>query len=384
MKTGGKKYLYEIVYSTLKQEIMDSVYPYDVFLPSEKDISTRFEVDRATVRKALAFLVEDGIVEKRAGAGTKVIYRGERTTPACLSNGRLIGFFIIEHGSSSKKITQPFYSDLFYQIENECKKYDANVIYSTIYNEAEYLNIISQRRFDGIIFASKTEDSYIQHAENAGIKVAQMLGYSSSGLTVCYDNVAAGTLAVNHLIEKGHKKIALITGPKDYQSSKDRFMGALSSMILHNIPLHSDYVLEGNWEYDSGYDCASKLLAMGEERPTAIYAFNDMMALGVIDAITNAGLSIPKDISIISNDNMNEIRRREQRLTTTDANVEKISEIALDYFFNSRLTNLQGIKIVVPVALVEGDTVSDLNQNKRYLKNQVASKSSYIINVNPT
>jgi len=362
MQTSGKKYLYEIVYSTLKNEILDGVYPFGEFLPSEREISIRFGVDRATARKALALLVNDGLVEKRAGAGTKVVYRSDAPVTENSSGSRnLIGFFIIEEGSVSKKITQPFYSDLFYQIECECKKFDANVIYSTLQSENDYLNIISQHHFSGVIFASKTDDSYIKYAENAGIKVAQIMGYTSCGLTICYDNIAAGMLAVNHLVEKGHRKISFITGPKDYLSSRDRFVGALGALYHHKIALPPEYVLEGNWEYESGYENAKKLIALNKKRPTAIYVFNDMMALGAIDAIIEAGLSIPKDISIISNDNMTVVRRREQKLTTTDANVEMIAKITLDYFFNSKLENLHGIKMVVPVTLVEGDTVADLN-----------------------
>ncbi|WRS27863.1 GntR family transcriptional regulator [Oscillospiraceae bacterium MB08-C2-2] len=363
MQTDAKRYLYEIVYTTLKEEILEGIYPFDVFLPPERDISVRFSVDRATARKSLALLVKDGLVEKRAGAGTKVVYRKD-LPPSESSCGDLIGFFIIEEGSVSKKITQPFYSDLFFQVEKECRKFDANIIYSTLYNENDYLSILSQHHFTGIIFASKTDKFYIEAAENLGIKVAQIPGYSSRGLSVCYDNVAAGTHAVNHLIAKGHTKISLITGPRDYQTSRDRLAGALAALFQHGLCVPEEYVLEGDWEYESGYSIANTLLGMGHERPTSIYVFNDMMALGVIDAINEAGLNIPEDISIIGSDNMSDIRRREQKLTTTDGNVDMIAQIVLDYFFNSNLESMKGIKIIVPAALVEGDTVRDLYQTR--------------------
>ncbi|WRS27945.1 GntR family transcriptional regulator [Oscillospiraceae bacterium MB08-C2-2] len=359
METRGKKYLYEIVYSALKKEIMEEVFPYDVFLPSEKEISARFDVDRATVRKALDFLVSDGFVEKRAGAGTKVIYRKNHQLPS--HDSKMIGFFIVEEEEISKKITQLFYSDLFYQVENQCKKYSASMLYSTVRSEEELASILSQQQFHGIIFASKTKQSYLTRAEESGVRIAQIQSYHNNGLSICYDSAGAGSLAVEYLIGKGHRHMAFITGPDDFQSSRDRLSGILSAFFQHDLTLKKACIFPGNWDFDSGYDCTKKLLETLSPLPTAIYAFNDMMALGAVRAIRDSGLKIPEDISIMSSDNIRDLQTMEQRLTTINVNITSLAEVAVGYFFNYNMNPPYGTKIIVPVELVEGDTVLDRN-----------------------
>ena len=361
MQLNGRKYLYDVVYQTLKEEILNDIYSYGVILPSEREISLRFEVDRTTVRKALEFLVNDGLVEKRAGVGTKVIYNPNGRA-SLLPNGddHLVGFFIVEDNAANKKISQPFYSDLFYQVEDQCKNFSANLIYSTIKNEGDLVNMITKRRFSGIIFASRAEESYVRITEEHGIKVAQILGYNNKGLTICYDSVSAGLLAIDYLAKKGHRDIALITGPEDFRSSKDRLAGVMLALFEHDIPIAKSHIFTGNWEFESGYQSAMKILAF-PQRPTAIYSFNDMMALGAMQAITDSGLHIPQDISIISSDNMSILRSNEQALTTTNVNIGALAKIAVDYFFNGGSHYMDGIKITVPVAFLEGDTVRSLN-----------------------
>ena len=361
MQTQGRQYLYKVVYTTLKSEILDEVYPCGIILPSEREISIRFSVDRTTVRKALEFLVADGLVEKRAGVGTCVIHKQSNQTPVNLGNDKLVGFFVVENSTVNKKIAQPFYADLFYHVEDQCKKHSANVIYSTVKSVDDVIGMISNRSFSGIIFASKTDGDYIKTTEDNGIKVAQILGYSDYGLTIRYDSSAAGKIAIDYLVEKGHQNIALITGPNDFRTTSDRMMGVLLAMHNHGLSLRKNQVFEGNWEYESGYDCTRQVLAL-KDRPTAIYCFNDMMAIGAMQAIADHGLKIPYDISLIGTDNMSKIRSDRYHLTTIDTNIATLAEVAIDYFFNSDFHYISATKIIIPVTFVEGNTVRDLRE----------------------
>ena len=359
MSAQGRQYLYKVVYTTLKSEILDDIYSYGIILPSEREISIRFDVDRTTVRKALELLVADGLVEKRAGVGTYVVYKPNSQVLAPLDNGKLVGFFVVENGTSNKKIVQPFYSDLFYHVEDQCKRYSANVIYSTIKNIDDLVSMVSNRAFSGIIFASKTNDDYIRVAEKYGIKVAQILGYSDFGLTIRYDSSSIGKIVIDYLVEKGHQNIALITGPNDFRSTSDRMMGILLAAYNHGLALKKNQIFEGNWEYESGYDCTRQILAL-KDSPTAIYAFNDMMALGAMQAIADHGLEVPKDISLVGSDNMSKIHSNRYRLTTVNTNIATLAEVAIDYFFTADIQYNNGTKIIIPVTFVEGNTVRDL------------------------
>jgi DNA-binding LacI/PurR family transcriptional regulator len=358
MEKKGRQYLYKIVYDTLKKEILEEAYNYGALLPSEREISIRFDVDRITVRKALEMLVSDKLVEKRAGVGTTVIYELDKEVKV-EPNSTLIGFFIVEDATVDKKIAQPFYSDLFYHVENQCKEHNANLIYSTIRGTEDLISMISSRNFSGIVFASKVDEMYIKIAEDSGIKVAQILGYCNRGLTIRYDSAAAGKIAIDYLVEKGHKNIAFITGPGDFGVSSDRVMGVLSAMFTHELDVKKDQFCEGNWEYEGGYNCAQRILAMKKDF-SAIYSFNDMMAIGAIQAINDAGIRVPDDISVIGNDNMSNIRPYGQLLTTIDSNIELLAHEATNYFFSKNVDYPCGTKIIIPVTFIEGDTVKKL------------------------
>lgn len=364
MRTQGRHYLYKVVYDTLKNEILDNFYPHGIILPSEREISIRFDVDRTTVRKALEMLVTEGLVEKRAGVGTYVIYKQNGDSPASIIDDKLIGFFIVENSTSNKKIAQPFYSDLFYHVEDQCKKHAANVIYSTIKSKDDLHAMIANRGFSGIIFASKTEGDYVKIAEDCGIKVAQVLGYNDDrGLTIRYDSSAAGEIAINYLIKRGHQNIAIITGPGDFSTTTDRMMGVLFAMYKQGLNLRKNLIFEGNWEYESGYNYTRQIIGM-KNRPTAIYCFNDMMAIGAMQAIKDSGLNVPGDISLVGSDNMSIIHSNGQLLTTTDTNIPTLASIAIDYFFNNEAHYISGTKIIIPVTFIEGETVRDLRNQE--------------------
>jgi DNA-binding LacI/PurR family transcriptional regulator len=118
---------------------------------------------------------------------------------------------------------------------------------------------------------------------------------------VVLDDRYGARLAVEHLIKQGHHRIALINGPHDWNSSIERLAGYQDMLAHYEIPFDPSLVEEGTWEVQSSYPAIKKYLAM-QDRPTAIFAANDLMALGAIYAIHDAGLNVPKDIAIVGCD----------------------------------------------------------------------------------
>ena len=115
MEISGRKYLYDVVYGALRQEILEGKIECGMLLPSEREISLRFNVERATVRKALQLLVDDKLVEKKPGVGTKVTFKKRvETLSTSTEHKRVIGFFMSDDSQSGLSITQPFYAELFY------------------------------------------------------------------------------------------------------------------------------------------------------------------------------------------------------------------------------------------------------------------------------
>ena len=108
-------------------------------------------------------------------------------------------------------------------------------------------------------------------------------------------------LAARHLAQLGHKKIAHIHGPELFKSTHERRAGFKKGLKEFGLDLDPRLTLEGAYTFDSGVECATSLLH-GPDRPTAIFAGNDEMAVGVYFAARKAGLSIPQDLSVVGFD----------------------------------------------------------------------------------
>jgi LacI family transcriptional regulator len=107
--------------------------------------------------------------------------------------------------------------------------------------------------------------------------------------------------AVDHLVELGHRKIALIEGPQGFRSALERREGFLTAMHAHGLTVPPEWHVQGNYRFDSGMAAATQLLSAAD-RPTAIFASNDEMAAGAFHVARQRDLKVPEDLSIIGFD----------------------------------------------------------------------------------
>jgi LacI family transcriptional regulator len=121
--------------------------------------------------------------------------------------------------------------------------------------------------------------------------------------TVGSNNWSGGQLAAGHLLELGHRRIALIAGPRDVLCSRARVAGFQFAHSEAGIPVDPDLVCYGNFYVDAGFQHGTELLSR-PDRPTAIFAGSDMQAMGVLRAARSLGLDVPRDVSIVGYDNL--------------------------------------------------------------------------------
>jgi LacI family transcriptional regulator len=127
--------------------------------------------------------------------------------------------------------------------------------------------------------------------------------------------IAGGQSAARHLIEHGHRRIATITGEPWMQAAQDRLKGYRRALATADIPFDPELVIEGDWSASAGYAATVKLLAL-KDRPTAIFCQNDRTAIGCYEALKEAGLHIPEDISVVGYDDEEIARHLFPPLTT--------------------------------------------------------------------
>ncbi|WP_303013436.1 substrate-binding domain-containing protein, partial [Rodentibacter pneumotropicus] len=146
------------------------------------------------------------------------------------------------------------------------------------------------------------------------------------------NSFTGGYLATKHLLDCGHKKIGIIAGELSKTTARTRYEGFEKAMAEANLEINKDWVMEGHFEPEDGYECMNKILAQAD-LPTAVFCCNDVMALGAISAITEKGLRVPDDISIIGYDNIHSSRFYAPPLTTVHQSKSRLGAQAVNLLF---------------------------------------------------
>jgi LacI family transcriptional regulator len=133
--------------------------------------------------------------------------------------------------------------------------------------------------------------------------------------------------ATEHLIKLGHTRIGFITGSMDLGAAGDRLKGYRSALGVHHIPEEPALIYEGDFVQPDGYSGATALLGLANP-PTAIFASNDVMAMGAMDAVRSRGLRVPEDISILGFDDIPQAAMVRPALTTVRQPLEHMGRLA--------------------------------------------------------
>ena len=361
--TGKKnKFLYEVVYNTLREEILGNKHKCNDLLPSEREIIERFKVDRTTVRKALSLLVADELVEKKAGVGTKVVYDANQPKFRGSSQNNVAGFFMPKTINPAERITQPFYSELYFHLEGYLKKLDYSIIYTTLKDEHELGEILANQGLQGAVFLTAVSPQLVEYAKRIKLPSVLVNRFDSDLTCVLGNNVYGGYTAVNYLLAHKHRNIAIISAPNSYITAQERLMGCRKAFEEAGLSMNDAVVVPGEWEYESGARAAREIFSVDKsKRPTALFAFNDMMAMGAISVIREMGLKVPGDVSVIGFDNVDYLRYTESDLTTIDTQTPLMAQIIAHNLVGLiKKETPNGMRIDVPTKLVERKTVLSL------------------------
>lgn len=197
-----------------------------------------------------------------------------------------------------------------------------------ILEPAEVLQKIYHHAIDGVLLVSPyLEEKDIVHMLEKRIPIV-LIGHRVEDPRVDFvdgDNVSAAGQVVDHLAALGHKKIACISGPvKGSGDSADRFRGFDGAMKRQGLSIPKHYIEEGAFNRESGYEAMLRFLSL-PDRPTAVFAFDDSMALGAWKAIEQAGLKVGKDIALVGFDDIPEASAAPYSLTTVRQDFRKLS-----------------------------------------------------------
>ena len=184
---------------------------------------------------------------------------------------------------------------------------------------------------DGVLVLQRIPDGLLGVLEKSPVPVV-LINYWHANNTlpvVRADNFISAREAVRHLLQQGHQRIAFIGGSPHSGQSAERQRAYTAAMAEHGITPSPAWITSGDFSTQSGMDVARRLLALAD-RPTAIFAANDDMALGVMAAARDLGIDIPSELSVIGFDDIKEAAHAQPPLSTIRQPVQRIAEAALN------------------------------------------------------
>jgi len=181
--------------------------------------------------------------------------------------------------------------------------------------------------------------------------------------SVTSDDVLAGKTAINHLISQGHRKIAIIGGPRVHSSmTHERYQGCMEAFREHGVDFEENLDYESiRFSFDWGRLAASRLLEKNRGY-TAIFAMADVMAIGAIRGLRDAGLRVPEDVSVVGLDGLDIGKYTIPRLTTVSQNVEALATRSFRLLLECIEKHQPARHEIVPVTLFAQESVRKINE----------------------
>lgn len=328
-----------------------------------KDIAKLANVSHTTVSRALndSPLIKPGTKKKIQEIAAQLNYIPNFNAKSLvMQKSYTIGLFFT---SISNGTSPSFFVDTVKGVNNVINE-NYNLFVRGIDDYRDFSSI-HHRRFDGIILMSQSEvdNAFIYHVLNQKIPLVVINREVSdqSIINILSNDREGSCQAVKHLIQKGHKDIAIIEGIKGFKSSLERREGYLKALIDEQIPIQNEYIVNGNYDMESGYKAMEKLLSL-ENPPTAVFSSNDDMAVGALNAVFAKGLTVPGDISVIGFDDIQIARYTNPSLTTVKKPIEKISRLGAEKILKAvESQEIKGEKIFVETELMIRKSVSAWN-----------------------
>ncbi len=202
--------------------------------------------------------------------------------------------------------------------------------------EAKAISTMLSRAVDGLIFVESwlhETNSVLELTDKPHIFVHRLFDGNDYRNRVSVDEIYGAHLAVEHLARLGHHRIAFINGPEGWYASEYRLRGYQETLALSGIAYDPELVATGDWEVQSGYPAAKHFLEL-PQRPTAIFAANDLMALGAIYAIQESGLRVPEDIAVVGYDDRESASLSRPTITTVTMPCYEMGQAAARLILN--------------------------------------------------
>ncbi len=337
-----------------------------------KDVARKANVSIGTVSRVFNNYsnVSQEIRQRVLQAAEDVEYR--RSVLQTNSTIKEIGFLYCLNLDTKAFRTNPFWSGILNGVESEARKYQMKITYHMLNeqgsNSSLLLSMIQGMKLDGLLLVGPAEEETITLCKRLNLPMVLVDNYASgfSVDSVLCDNFDGARMAVNYLIEQGHRQIALIGDPvwqspypvKRVYTIEQRAAGYRMALLAAGLAFNSTLIETSNLCTEGGYEACNRLLDRKAEF-SAIFCVNDEIALGAMKALHKAGRRIPEDVSLIGFDDIALVEHLTPSLTTVRVNKEALGALAVRSLL-ARTANPEiiGVTSILDVELIKRESVS--------------------------
>ncbi|MFC4778397.1 catabolite control protein A [Paenibacillus sp. GCM10023252] len=265
-------------------------------------------------------------------------------------------------------ISNAIFAEVARGIEDIANMYHYNIILCNADKkkdkEIRVINTLLEKQVDGLLFmgGAVTED-HLQAFKTANVPIVLCATTEENGEipSVDINHEEAAYDAVTTLIAQGHTRIAMISGTlQDPSNGYARFHGYKRALEVAGIPYEDSLVRIGNYRYESGVEAMKYFIELGE-RPSAVFAATDEMAIGAIHCIQDSSLKVPEDISVISVDNSRMASMVRPQLSTVAQPMYDIGAVSMRLLTKlMKKENVEQSKVVLPHEVIMRQSVGGI------------------------
>lgn len=332
--------------------------------PTIYDVAKEANVSIATVSKVLN---NTGRISEKTKNKILQIMKELEYQPSSVATA-LTGKKTFTIGVLVPDIANPFFAEVARALENNAREMGYSIILcSTDYQlerEHDYLELLVKKQVDGIIIATEPKD--LKKLRSLNDRNVPCVLFSIDHLAidshvVTTDDLKGGYLAGRYLIEKGHRDFVIITEPQR-ASGRLRVEGFKKALVDKGVNLESVIVIEAKSKINEARKAANQIVRL-PKRPTAVFASTDLIAAIFINEVRKAGLSVPKDLSIIGFDNTIHAEISDPGLTTIAQPIAKLASYTIEQLLEAiENPSTPPNRIMLAPTLIERESVRDLNK----------------------
>jgi DNA-binding LacI/PurR family transcriptional regulator len=336
--------IYKQIADDIRSQIASGKMKVGDEIGSHQELALRYDVSLITIRKAREILINEGILYTRVGKGT---YVAKNSGLSILSKQKMIGFVL-------RDLESQFFSRILYSVEKKISRKGYNLLVSSsanrIQREEDQIKHFLKLGVDGLIIVSLSSHYHappiikkLERDRFPYVVVSYVVDKN-----ICHvgtDQIKGGYIAGEYLINLGHIKIGFINSQHGSLLGEARKRGLILVHEKYGIEFNDKFVYELErsgeyYDYSSGYQIGLNF-AKANDRPEAIFAYNDLSAIGFEKGVLDQGLKVPQDVSIIGFDNIKRCITAPVQLTTIHQPIDKIGMLSVE----TLLKKIQGQKV---------------------------------------